>query len=427
MNVTGIIAEYNPFHNGHAFHIEETRKNTDADYCIAVISGDFVQRGAPALLNKYDRAKMALENGIDLVIELPVITATSSAENFAQGGVCLLNALGVVSQISFGAEANTASDVDLLGRLADFFAFEPPIFQEYLDRALKSGCSFPAARAKAALTCLQQAKHHSMDSQTLAQFEQLLASPNNILAIEYMKALRKTGSPIKPIAIRRTGAGYHSMETTAGFQSATAIRHQLSDGTLNPSECIAGLDIPDTSKVLLQSYLTHRPILTSNDFSDVLAAQLLDVHTDLTEYVDISSDLANRIDSFRYQFLSTEQFITLLSARNLTSTRIARCLFHIILDHRRNYLDTWRNHQYAGFLRILGFRKQSGAIWKFFQPSVRAQLITQTSQAYDHLTGIGLDIYNADLHASRLYRQILKCRSQSFLPDITSEPVIILP
>ena len=189
----------------------------------------------------------------------------------------------------------------------------------------------------------------------------------------------------------------------------------------------ARLDIPDTSKVLLQSYLTHRPILTSNDFSDVLAAQLLDVHTDLTEYVDISSDLANRIDSFRYQFLSTEQFITLLSARNLTSTRIARCLFHIILDHRRNYLDTWRNHQYAGFLRILGFKKQSGAIWKFFQPSVRAQLITQTSQAYDHLTGIGLDIYNADLHASRLYRQILKCRSQSFLPDITSEPVIILP
>lgn len=276
--------------------------------------------------------------------------------------------------------------------------------------------NFPAARSYA-LRRLLKNTHCS----------HILNQPNNILAIEYMKALRKTGSLIKPIAIRRTGAGYHSMETIAGFQSATAIRHQLSDATLNPSECIAGLDIPDTSKALLQSYLAHRPILTSNDFSDVLAARLLDVHTDLTEYVDISSDLANRIDSFRYQFLSTEQFITLLSARNLTSTRIARCLFHIILDHRRNYLDTWRSHQYAGFLRILGFRKQSGAIWKFFKPSVRAQLITQTSQAYDHLTGIGLDIYNADLHASRLYRQILKCRSQSFLPDITSEPVIILP
>ena len=103
MNVTGIIAEYNPFHNGHAFHIEETRKNTDADYCIAVISGSFVQRGAPALVNKYDRTKMALEHGIDLVIELPVIAATSSAETCAQGGVCLLDSLGVVSHISFGA------------------------------------------------------------------------------------------------------------------------------------------------------------------------------------------------------------------------------------------------------------------------------------------------------------------------------------
>ena len=153
MNVTGIIAEYNPFHNGHAFHIEKTRKNTDADYCIAVISGSFVQRGAPALVNKYDRTKMALEHGIDLVIELPVIAATSSAETFAQGGVCLLDSLGVVSHISFGAEANTTSDIDMLDKLADFFAFEPPAFQKYLDLELKSGCSFPAARAKAAVLC----------------------------------------------------------------------------------------------------------------------------------------------------------------------------------------------------------------------------------------------------------------------------------
>ena len=139
MKVAGIIAEYNPFHNGHAFHIEETRKNTDADYCIAVISGSFVQRGAPALVNKYDRTKMALEHGIDLVIELPVIAATSSAETFAQGGVCLLDSLGVVSHISFGAEANTTSDINLLDKLADFFAFEPPAFQKYLELELKSG------------------------------------------------------------------------------------------------------------------------------------------------------------------------------------------------------------------------------------------------------------------------------------------------
>lgn len=238
---------------------------------------------------------------------------------------------------------------------------EPPEYRTLLQDALKTGMNFPAARSYA-LGRLLKNTHCS----------HILNLPNNILAIEYMKALCKTaarssrlqsGAPVPVTTVWRQ---------LPAFNPPLAIRHQLSDGSLNSSECIAGLDIPDTSKVLLQSYLTHRPILTSNDFSDVLAAQLLDVHTDLTEYVDISSDLANRIDSFRYQFLSTEQFITLLSARNLTSTRIARCLFHIILDHRRNYLDTWRNHQYAGFLRILGFRKQSGAIWKFFQPSVRA-------------------------------------------------------
>ena len=153
MKVNGIVAEYNPFHNGHAYQMQHAKEATGADYTIVVMSGNFMQRGAPALLNKYDRAKMALENGIDLVIELPVIAATSSAENFAQGGVCLLDALGVVSNISFGAEANTASDIDLLGKLADFFAFEPPAFMKYLDLELKSGCSFPAARAKAAVLC----------------------------------------------------------------------------------------------------------------------------------------------------------------------------------------------------------------------------------------------------------------------------------
>ena len=224
MNVTGIIAEYNPFHNGHAFHIEETRKNTDADYCIAVISGSFVQRGAPALVNKYDRTKMALEHGIDLVIELPVIAATSSAETFAQGGVCLLDSLDVVSHISFGAEANTTSDIDMLDKLADFFAFEPPAFQKYLDLELKSGCSFPAARAKAAVLCLQQMAFDSMNTDTVAQLERLLASPNNILAIEYMKAIRRQNLKLTPSVVTRNGAGYHDTDTDTELASASALR-----------------------------------------------------------------------------------------------------------------------------------------------------------------------------------------------------------
>ena len=280
MNVTGIIAEYNSFHNGHAFHIEETRKNMQADYCIAVISGDFVQRGAPALLNKYDRAKMALENGIDLVIELPVIAATSSAENFAQGGVCLLDALGVVSNISFGAEANTASDIDLLGKLADFFAFEPPAFQEHLDQALKSGYSFPTARARAALTCLQQIHSDSMDANTLAQFEQLLASPNNILAIEYMKAIRRHNCKLTPSVVTRTGAGYHDTDTDTKFASASALRKFIfqnnSDQEIT-SEMLNQMltrTVPDSVRELLLTAYENHAFLQEDDFSDLLYYEL---------------------------------------------------------------------------------------------------------------------------------------------------------
>ena len=377
MTIAAVIAEYNPFHNGHAYQLREIRRQTGADLILVMMSGDFVQRGAPACTDKYTRCRMALAAGADMVCELPVYGALGSAEIFAESAVSLLNQLGCIDFLCFGAET---IDPHLFHAIVSVLSDEPPEYRTLLQDALKTGMNFPAARSYA-LGRLLKNTHCS----------HILNLPNNILAIEYMKALRKTGSPIKPIAIRRTGAGYHSMETTAGFQSATAIRHQLSDGTLNPSECIAGLDIPDTSKVLLQSYLTHRPILTSNDFSDVLAAQLLDVHTDLTEYVDISSDLANRIDSFRYQFLSTEQFITLLSARNLTSTRLPG-VPSISFWTTGAIIWTWRNHQYAGF--ILGFRKQSERS-EILQPSVRAQLITQTSQAYDHLTGIGLDIYNA--------------------------------
>ncbi len=318
MKVTGIIAEYNPFHNGHAFHIEETRKNTQADYCIAVISGDFVQRGAPALLNKYDRAKMALENGIDLVIELPVIAATSSAENFAQGGVCLLDALGVVSHISFGAEASTSTDIDLLSRLADFFAFEPPAFQEYLEQALKSGCSFPAARAKATLTCLQQTKSHSIDIQTLAQFEQLLASPNNILAIEYMKAIRRHNCKLTPSIVTRTGAGYHDADTDTKLASSSALRKFIfqnnsdQESTSDMLNQILTRTVPDSVRELLLTAYESHAFLQEDDFSDLLYYELQRqfLHPTASDTDATRSDLAQRIANKLEAFTCWSEFVS---------------------------------------------------------------------------------------------------------------------
>lgn len=412
MMIAAVIAEYNPFHNGHAYQLKEIRRQTGADLILVMMSGDFVQRGAPSCVDKYARCRMALAAGADMVCELPVYGAIGSAEIFAESAVSLLNRLGCIDYLCFGAETIAPS---LFDAIIPILSDEPDEYKAFLQAGLKTGMNFPAARSRALCSILGD-----------AQCSDILNQPNNILAIEYMKALYKSGSTIRPFPIRRSGAGYHSTDTDVGFCSATAIRRQLSKNLFSPEVVIRALDIPDTSKAILQDYLANYPVLTRNDFSDILAAHLLDTRTSLTDYTDITPDLANRIDSFRYQFLSVEQFMTLLSARNLTATRIGRCLFHIILEHRKSHLDTWKAHQYAGYLRVLGFKKSSGRLWKAIDPTFRNCMITRTSEVSGRLSDIGYASYEAELYASRLYRQILRNRSLKNLPDITSEPVILI-
>lgn len=434
MKVTGIIAEYNPFHNGHVFHIEETRKNTKADYCIAIISGNFVQRGAPALLNKYDRAKMALENGIDLVIELPVIAATSSAENFAQGGVCLLDALGVVSHISFGAEADTASAVDLLGRLADFFAFESPVFREYLDQALKSGCSFPAARAKAALTCLQQMNSASMDTNTLAQFEQLLASPNNILAIEYMKAIRQHNCKLAPSVVTRTGAGYHDADTDTELASASALRNFIfqdnSDQKSNSDTLNQMLTrtVPDSVRELLLTAYGSHAFLQEDDFSDLLYYELQRqfMHPTASDADATRPDLAQRIANKLEAFTCWSEFVSDLKTKNQTYTAISRYLLHTLLDIDAELLTAAQNCHYAPYARILGFRKDASPLLKELQEHSQIPLLRKSAKERQNLTPEQQKLLDLDVYAADLYNRILYTKSGIQRKNEYREPLIIL-
>ena len=434
MNVTGIIAEYNSFHNGHAFHIEETRKNMQADYCIAIISGDFVQRGAPALLNKYDRAKMALENGIDLVIELPVIAATSSAENFAQGGVCLLDALGVVSNISFGAEANTASDIDLLGKLADFFAFEPPSFQEHLDQALKSGYSFPTARARAALTCLQQIHSDSMDANTLAQFEQLLASPNNILAIEYMKAIRRHNCKLTPSVVTRTGAGYHDTDTDTKFASASALRKFIlqnnSDQEIT-SEMLNQMltrTVPDSVRELLLTAYENHAFLQEDDFSDLLYYELQRqlLHPTASDFDATRSDLAQRIENKLESFTCWSEFVSDLKTKNQTYTAISRYLLHALLGIDGELLTAAKTYHYAPYARILGFRKDASPLLKELQAHSQIPLLRKIAKERLELAPDQQKLLDLDVYAANLYNRILFSKSGIQRKNEYREPLIIL-
>ena len=213
MKIVGIIAEYNPFHNGHQYHIEEALKITGADAAIVVMSGDFVQRGAPAIMPKHLRAKMALNGGASLVLELPVPYATGSAEYFAYGAVSLLDQLGCVDAICFGSECGNISE---LAELSKLLVEEPDEYKAYLSSYLKVGHSFPLAR--------QLAVHDYLKSETA---DELLAKPNNILGIEYLKALYRLNSDMQAYTIQRISSNYHDQDLQENYSSASAIRNEL--------------------------------------------------------------------------------------------------------------------------------------------------------------------------------------------------------
>ena len=210
--VAGIIAEYNPFHRGHAHHIAETRRRVGEDCAVVcVLSGDFVQRGDAAVFDKFTRAEMAVRGGADLVFELPLRWSLSSAEGFARGGVSLLAAAGVVTHLSFGSETGSLAP---LRQTAE--ALCAPDFPERLRERLKTGVSFPAAR-EAAL------------SETLGETASVLSRPNDTLGVEYLRAIRGLSAPLEPVAIPRLGAGHDEMGAGA-YPSASALRTRMAAG-----------------------------------------------------------------------------------------------------------------------------------------------------------------------------------------------------
>lgn len=214
MKTVGIIAEYNPLHNGHAYHIKKAKEMTGADYCVVVMSGDFVQRGAPAMMDKYLRAESALLNGADLVLELPVCYSISSAEHFARSCVALLNKLGVIDTLCFGSECG---DIRVLTDFAKALLEEGPVFKKTLDQEIRLGHTYPQARN----TALEASAPH------LTSHINIMTSPNNILGIEYCKALLFWKSAIVPYTVKRAGSSYHDNSLDTGFCSALAIRESL--------------------------------------------------------------------------------------------------------------------------------------------------------------------------------------------------------
>ena len=272
MKTVGIIAEYNPLHNGHAYHIKKAKEMTGADYCVVVMSGDFVQRGAPAMMDKYLRAESALLNGADLVLELPVCYSISSAEHFARSCVALLNKLGVIDTLCFGSECG---DIRVLTDFAKALLEEGPVFKKTLDQEIRLGHTYPQARN----TALEASAPH------LTSHINIMTSPNNILGIEYCKALLFWKSAIVPYTVKRAGSSYHDNSLDTGFCSALAIRESLRQA--GASEGLAKQIPPVSLKLLEDAYQKSFPVF-ADDFSLLIQYCLLSGEVSgYTDYPDI--------------------------------------------------------------------------------------------------------------------------------------------
>ena len=400
MRVVGLIAEYNPFHNGHKYHIEKAKELAKADFVVVVMSGNFVQRGNPAIMPKHLRAEMALKSGANLVIELPVCYATGTAEQFAYGAVSLLDKLGCVDVLCFGSECG---DIQSLKSLAQILCDEPAEYKENLQFNLRSGMSFPLARQKAIQSL--------SENEDLAE---LLEQPNNILGIEYLKALYRLGSMIEPMTIRREVSHYHDTDLQEQFSSASALRNTIADGDFAqlygqiPSECMPLLE---------DGYEVRYPVY-ANDFSLLLKYKLLhETSTSLIEYADVSEELANRICNRLNDYVSFDQFCELLKTKEITYTRISRALIHILLGVKKS------DYHEIGYARVLGFHSSASVLLSELKKSSSIPLLSKLGKD-DALSDLSRNMLETDVFASNLYESVVTEKFKTAFINELQQPII---
>lgn len=387
-NVVGIIAEYNPFHNGHAYHLEKSKELAKADYVIAVVSGNFVQRGNVSLINKWDKANMALTNGADLVIELPTVYSISSAENFAYGAVKILDSLNIVDYISFGTELD---DISILDKCADILYKQPQKFVNLLNHELSKGVSFPKARENALLMYLNDIRKYS----------NVLSSPNNILAIEYLKALKKLKSHIRPIAIKRKNTGYNDLNITDNFASATAIRKKIIDNT--PAG-LSKLMPPNSYRVLYNSIQKGHYVKDITSFEKEIIYTLRKMSLKEIENIpDVTEGLEHAIKNAANSCNTIDEFMNIIKTKRYTNTRIQRILLYALLGITKDNMKTSTKVQ--PYIRVLGMNKKGKDLISVIKRSnPNLNIITSVKKYIDSNPNKALlNMLNIDINATNTY------------------------
>lgn len=378
MNVVGIIAEYNPFHEGHAYQIQKAKEQCGAEFAVVVMNGDFVQRGEPAIFDKYTRTKEALLGGADLIFELPVRFGLSSAGDFAMGGILALNALPFVTHLCFGTETG---DLTSLLQAASFLCDEPDSYRTRVKHFVKQGILYPKARS------LALAAESGLPTETWD-------SPNNILGLEYCVALQKLHSKIKPFTIRREGQGYHDNDTPAlsDFPSATFLREKIRK---------AG----------------EKENLSLSDFSSLIGYSLLTAK-DLCRIKDITPDLSDRIRNELPKYREINEFVKTIKNPSLTTGRIKRSFFQCLFDIEKE-------EPVMPYLRVLGMKKEASSLLSQ-KENASCQILTKLAFDVPKMDDTAKKLFAKDLLASDLYRQVFCHKYNQTLPNEYQHSPIVL-
>lgn len=407
--VLGIIAEYNPFHNGHLYHLETSKKLTDADYTVAIISGNFTQRGSTSIVDKWSKTKMALENGIDLVIELPVLYSISSAENFADGAIKILNSLGIVDYLSFGAET---SDISILNNIANILCSEHEEYKNLLSIELEKGLSFPKARENALLDYIKNTDDNVPENRIIdfEKYSKVLSSPNNILGIEYLKALKKYKSSIKPVCISRFKSEYNSSSFSENIASATAIRELIKNKNFDTIKNV----IPLESYSILVDCINSgcvAPDLNCFEKEIIFTLRKMSIE-EIFNLPDVSEGLEFSIKKAVNSCNNINNFLDIVKSKRYTITRLQRILLYALLGISKEDMQLSKKVE-KPYVRVLGFNDNGKKlVSEIATKNPELKLITSVKKFVDSNSNKDLQIIFAkDVLATDVYSLAFKNNS----------------
>lgn len=393
MSVLGLIVEYNPLHNGHLYHFNTSLDITQAEYSVCVTSGNFVQRGEPAVVDKWSRTAMALNAGIDLVIEIPAIFCIQSAESFSFGAVSILNSLGVVDTICFGSEIG---EIELLKKIAYIISTEPEEYKKHIRNGIDDGLSFAVARSRAVTEYLKK----ELDSMQLVKINEMLQSSNNILGLEYIKWLMRLNSQITPVTIKRLHSNYNDLSYDTPFASAMAVRNKIREDIDGIRNMVPGY----TLDILKRQFSSGRGPIYLEDYSQVLLCMLRNMPLEnLSKIMDVGEGLEYRVKKASLASCNIQELINNIKSKRYAETRIRRILIHTLLGIERNDFALAKQVGGPQYVRVLGFSEKGKKLLSIIKQRCPLPIISNAGDYKKYDNSILKQMFELDIKATDIY------------------------